>query len=333
MRGLKFGVMLPVRGPSNIPGPKSWILALQYQYDELSLETVKHTALSAEELGYDSIWVVDHYSTPQTRQRLECWTTMTWLASLTHIIRVGSLVLCPLYRHPSLLAKMASTLDRISNGRLELGFGACSSFNKAECDANGIPWVGPVTRMKMLKETVEVCRLLWSENPANYNGEFYALRDAFCEPKPMQNPGPPITIAGWGNRMLRLIAEYADRVNFGGPELVSERIEVLKSHCNSVGRDYDSLEKTLSIAVVLKRNREEYLDDMKRRFIADGGHGDFDDWLGRAEDYYVSGTPEECVMQLQPFLELGFNSFMIRFGDMPSLEDMSLFAQEVIPHL
>ena len=333
MCGLKFGIMLPIRGPSDIPGPKSWILALQYQYDKLNLETVKQTAFIAEALDYDSIWVVDHYSTSQTRQRLECWTTMTWLASLTHKIRIGSLVLCPLYRHPSLLAKMASTLDNISNGRLELGFGACPSYNKAECNAMGIPWVGPATRIKMLKETIEVCKLLWSETHANYDGEFFSLKDAFCEPKPLQKPCPPITVAGWGDRMLRLVAEYADRVNFGGPELVSERIEVLKSHCESIGRAYDSLEKTLSIAVVLKRTRSEYLDDMKKRFIADGGHGNFDDWLGRAEEYYVSGTPEECVEQLQSFLELGFTSFMIRFGDMPSLDDIPLFAKEVIPHL
>jgi len=333
MSGLKFGVMLPVRGPSDIPGPKSWILALQYQYDELNLETVLQTAIAAEELDYNSIWVVDHYSTSGTRQRLECWTTMTWLASLTHKIRIGSLVLCPLYRNPSLLAKMASTLDQISNGRLELGLGACPSFNKPECDAMGIPWFGSATRIKMLKETVEVCKLLWSKDSANYNGNHFTLRDAVCEPKPLQKPGPPITIAGWGDRMLRLIAEYADRVNFGGPQLLSERLEVLKSHCESVGRDYNSLEKTLSIAVVLKPSREEYLDDMKHRFIADGGHGDFTDWLNRAEAYYISGTPEDCIEQLGPLLELGVTSFMIRFGDMPNLEDMSMFAKEVITKL
>ena len=333
MSGLKFGVMLPVRGPSDIPGPKSWILALQYQYDELNLETVLQTAIAAEELDYNSIWVVDHYSTLGTRQRLECWTTMTWLASLTYKIRIGSLVLCPLYRNPSLLAKMASTLDQISNGRLELGLGACPSFNKPECDAMGIPWFGSATRIKMLKETVEVCKLLWSKDSANYNGNHFTLRDAVCEPKPLQKPGPPITIAGWGDRMLRLIAEYADRVNFGGPQLLSERLEVLKSHCESVGRDYNSLEKTLSIAVVLKPSREEYLDDMKHRFIADGGHGDFTDWLNRAEDYYISGTPEDCIEQLGPLLELGVTSFMIRFGDMPNLEDMSMFAKEVITKL
>jgi len=333
MSGLKFGVMLPVRGPSNIPGPKPWILALQHRYNELNLETVKKTALTAEELNYNSIWVVDHYSTPRTRQRLECWTTMTWLASITHRIRIGSLVLCPLYRDPSLLAKMASTLDHISNGRLELGLGACPSFNKAECDAMGIPWVGPATRIKKLKETVETCKLLWREDNVDYNGDYFTLRDAVCEPKPLQMPGPPITIAGWGDRMLRLIAEYADRVNFGGPQLLSERIEVLKSHCESVGRDYNSLEKTLSIAVVLKPSDEEYLDDMKKRFIADGGHGDFAGWLNRAEEYYVSGTPEDCIEQFRPFLEMGVSSFMIRFGDMPGLDDMSMFAKEVIPRL
>jgi alkanesulfonate monooxygenase SsuD/methylene tetrahydromethanopterin reductase-like flavin-dependent oxidoreductase (luciferase family) len=325
--------MLPVRGPSAILGPKPWILALQYKYNQLNFETVKQTALTAEELDYDSVWVVDHYSTPRTRQRLECWTTMTWLASITNKIRIGSLVLCPLYRHPSLLAKMASTLDHISNGRLELGLGACPSFNKNECDAMGVPWVGPATRIKMLKETVDVCKLLWKEYNANYNGDYYTLRDAVCEPKPLQKPHPPITIAGWGNRMLRLIAEYADRVNFGGPQLLAERIEVLKNHCESIGRDYESIEKTLSIAVVLKRTNEKYMDDMKKRFIADGGHGDFNDWLRRAEEYYIAGTPEECIEQFRPLLALGVTSFMIRFGDMPNLEDMSMFAKEVIPRL
>jgi alkanesulfonate monooxygenase SsuD/methylene tetrahydromethanopterin reductase-like flavin-dependent oxidoreductase (luciferase family) len=333
MSALKFGVYLPVRGPSDIPGPKPWILALQYKYNNLNLETVKQTTLTAEKHGYNSAWVVDHYSTPMARQRLECWTTMTWLAAITSKIRIGSLVLCPLYRDPTLLAKMASTLDHISNGRLELGLGACPSFNKAECDAMGIPWVGPATRIKILKENIDVCKQLWSKDKANYEGDYFTLRDAVCEPKPLQKPFPPITIAGWGNRMLRLIAEYADRVNFGGPQMLSDRIEVLRGHCDSVGRDYDSLEKTLSIGVVLKRTREEYLGDMKQRFVADGSHGDFEDWLSRSEEYFIAGTVDDCVEQIKPFIDLGVTSFMIRFGDMPDLEDMSMFAKEVIPRL
>jgi alkanesulfonate monooxygenase SsuD/methylene tetrahydromethanopterin reductase-like flavin-dependent oxidoreductase (luciferase family) len=228
---------------------------------------------------------------------------------------------------------MASTLDHISNGRLELGLGACPSFNKTECDAMGIEWIGPATRIKLLKETVEVCKQLWSKNKANYNGDYFSLRDAVCEPKPLQKPGPPITIAGWGDRMLSLIAEYADRVNFGGPQLLSERLQILQKNCENIGRDYESIEKTVSIAVILRSTYEEYLDDMKKRFIADGGNGAFTDWLKRAEEYYISGTPEECISQIKPFLDLDVTSFMIRFGDIPGIDDMSLFAKEVIPEL
>jgi alkanesulfonate monooxygenase SsuD/methylene tetrahydromethanopterin reductase-like flavin-dependent oxidoreductase (luciferase family) len=333
MSELKYGVMLPVRGPSSLPSPKSWTQALDYQYNNLDLNTVKQTALKSEKLGYHSVWVVDHLSTHRRRQRLECWTTMTWLASITNKIRIGSLVLCPLYRHPSILAKMAATLDVISEGRLELGLGACATFNKTECDARGIKWVGPASRLRMLSETVEICKMLWSEEEASYNGQFYKLNNAVCEPKPVQKPHPPITIAGRGDRMLQLIAKYADKNNFGGPQELARKIRVLHGHCEAIGRDYDSIEKTITIGVVVKSSREEYLEDMRERFIADGSRGDFNDWLKRAEKYYVSGTPEDCVEQIQYYVEMGMNTFMIRFGDVPKVNDVRLFAKEVIPNI
>ena len=123
-------------------------------------KSVKETAITAEKLGYDSIWIFDHFSSILWNEIMECWTTLTWVASLTKTIRLGTMVLCPLYRHPSLLAKMASTLDVISNGRLELGIGACAPFNELmETKPRGLKWAGPKTRIQILEETIQICKV------------------------------------------------------------------------------------------------------------------------------------------------------------------------------
>jgi alkanesulfonate monooxygenase SsuD/methylene tetrahydromethanopterin reductase-like flavin-dependent oxidoreductase (luciferase family) len=152
--------MLPIMVPSS-PNPRSLYHALQYNYIRLNVNEVKRVALEAEKLGYHSIWVSDHLSRTACRERLECWTTMTWLANLTTDIRIGSMVLCNLYRHPALLTKMASTLDILSDGRLEFGIGAC--WSEDECIDRGIHWPTNAVRLRMMRESVEICKSLWSK--------------------------------------------------------------------------------------------------------------------------------------------------------------------------
>ena len=336
MSKVKFGIQLPIWNPSYRPKPRSIFAALQYDNNKLDPANVKTTALEAEKLGFDSLWVIDHLSKTSQNYQLECWTTMTWLASITYKIRIGSLVLCPLYRHPTILAKMASTLDLLSNGRLELGLGACAPMNKDESLPRGIKWRGPKTRLEILSETVQVLKKLWTEEEVSFDGKHFQLKNAFCLPKTVQKPHPPIMIAGTGEkRTLRIVAEYADKSNFGllPLEEFGRLVNILRRHCELVGRDFDSVERTTELGLVIHPSREEYLMDMKRRFDAGVGVGSFDAWVRSAEELYVAGTPEMCVERIQSYVDLGANHFMFRFGDVPSLEGMRLFAKEVIPNI
>ena len=329
---VKFGVMLPVMVPSS-PTPRSAYHALQHGYTRLDTAIVRDAALEAERLGYDSVWVSDHFSRTACRERLECWTTMSWLAPLTRRVRIGSMVLCNLYRHPGLLAKMAATLDVLSGGRLEFGIGAC--WSEDECRDYGIDWPENATRVRMLREAVVAMKRLWTRETATFHGRHYHITDAYLEPKPLQKPHPPIMIGGSGEQLtLRLVARHADRSNFSGtPENVRQKIQILEKHCDEIGRDPTSIEKTSNMAVAIAPTRREYLEDMRERFRADGARGEFEGWLARMEASYIAGTPEECVDQLRAYTELGVSNFIIRFGDIPSLEGLRLFAEEVAPRL
>jgi alkanesulfonate monooxygenase SsuD/methylene tetrahydromethanopterin reductase-like flavin-dependent oxidoreductase (luciferase family) len=261
---------------------------------------------------------------------------MTWLAAQTKNIHIGSLVLCSLYRHPALLAKMATTLDIFSNGRLELGLGSCGAMNKFEAKPRGMKWPTISKRLEILEETIQICKELWTREKVSFNGKHFQLKDTVCEPKPIQKPHPPILVAGWGEKItLRLVAKYADKNNFGliPLDIIGQRLEVLKDHCLDVGRDFDSIEKTAEIGVIVHSDRDLYLDDMRERFRVNVGVGSFEEWLSGAEDFWVVGTPEDCVEKLQRYIDLGIGHFMIRFGDLPNLNGVKLFAKKVIPKL
>jgi F420-dependent oxidoreductase-like protein len=195
-------------------------------------------------------WVFDHFypigDTDHHGPCLEGWTTLTALATQTQRLRVGVMVTGNPYRHPAVLAKIGATLDVISNGRLDFGIGA--GWNEEESGAYGIPLYAPGERIRRLGEACEVIRRLWTERVANYEGKYYQLHDAYCEPKPVQKPHPPFVIGGSGERKtLRVAARYADIWNFvgGGPELLQHKLAVLQEHCSAVGRDFNDI--TISV--------------------------------------------------------------------------------------
>jgi alkanesulfonate monooxygenase SsuD/methylene tetrahydromethanopterin reductase-like flavin-dependent oxidoreductase (luciferase family) len=304
-----FGVMLPVMVPSG-PRPLPFYHALQYRYGGLDMGVVREATMEAERLGYHSVWVSDHLSREVCRERLECWTTMTWLATLTEQVRLGSMVICNLYRHPGLMAKMASTLDLVSRGRLELGIGAC--WSELECTERGLDWPTPEARLQMLGESVRIIKSLWTQEHTDFEGRHYTLKDVYSEPK---------------------VAKYGDRSNFGGSLTdVKRRMGALRRHCEDVGRDYDEITKSTNLGVIVHPTREEYLEDMWGRWEANRAHEPFEEWLGKAEGAYIAGTPDECVEQLRPYVELGVGLFVIRFGDIPSLDGLRLFSEKVAPH-
>jgi F420-dependent oxidoreductase-like protein len=200
---------------------------------------------------FESAWTFDHFypifSDP-TGPCLEGWVTTTALAQATKRIRVGVLVTGNVYRHPAVLANMAATLDVISNGRLELGLGA--GWNQEECDAYGIELPPLKERFDRFDEALAVITGLLTNETTDFDGAHYQLRDARCEPKPVQRPHPPITIGGGGEkRTLRTAARYAQHWNLAGgtPEVFAHKLEVLHAHCADIGRDAGQITASVQV--------------------------------------------------------------------------------------
>lgn len=194
-------------------------------------------------------WAFDHFiplGPDPTGPQLEGWTLLGALAARTERLRVGLMVTGNTYRHPAVLANIATTVDRISHGRLDFGIGA--GWNELESNMYGIPLYQPGERIRRLGEACEVIRLLWTETVANFDGKYYQLKDARCEPKPVQKPHPPFVIGGSGEQLtLRVVAKYASIWNFvgGGIDTFNHKNEVLNQHCAAIGRDPSTIERSI----------------------------------------------------------------------------------------
>jgi F420-dependent oxidoreductase-like protein len=209
------------------------------------------TARIAEQSGVSSFSVMDHYfqmdyAAAAEEPMLEAYTTLGYLAGRTERLTLGVLVTGVMYRHPGLLAKIVTTLDVLSEGRARLGIGA--SWYEREQRGLGVPLVPVGERFERLEETLQICLQMWSDDNGPYQGRHYQLAETLCFPQPVRRPRPPILIGGGGERKtLRLVARYGDACNVFGssPEDVARKLEVLRSHCEAEGRDYDSIEKTV----------------------------------------------------------------------------------------
>jgi F420-dependent oxidoreductase-like protein len=194
-------------------------------------------------------WAFDHFiplGPDPTGPQLEGWTLLGALAARTQRLRVGLMVTGNTYRHPAVLANIGMTVDRISHGRLDFGIGA--GWNELESNMYGIPLYKPGERIRRLGEACEVIKLLWTETVANFDGKYYQLTDARCEPKPVQKPYPPFVIGGSGEQLtLRVVAQYANIWNFvgGSVETLQHKLEVLAGHCAAVGRDPSTIEVSI----------------------------------------------------------------------------------------
>ncbi len=282
-------------------------------------------AVRAEELGYDSIWVYDHFHNvprPAHEAVFECWTVIAAISQRTSRIRLGQMVGCTSYRNPGLLAKITSTIDVISGGRLDWGIGA--GWYENEYRAYGYEFPKPKDRIGMLRETVEVVRSMWTEPETTYRGEYYELSRANCDPKPLQLPHPPIWIGGGGEQLtLRVVAEYGDCSNFGGtPEEFAHKCEVLKNHCLAVGRDYDTIRKTWSPQIFIRRTQDEIDAEWSR----------FSDEPVDQRAAHLVGTPEQVAERMQQYIDLGCGGFVPWNADYPSTETLELFATQVMPN-
>jgi len=205
-------------------------------------------ARTADDAGFDYLAVMDHFFQigmigPPDREMLEAYTTLGYLAGHTSRARLLTLVTGVIYRHPGILVKMVTTLDVLSGGRGGLGIGA--AWNDEESRGLGIPFPPLAERFERLEETLQICLRMWRGDESPYHGRHYQLERPLNSPQPLTRPHPPILIGGGGERKtLRLVAEYAQACNlFPGPDL-AHKLDVLRGHCEAVGRDYDEIEKT-----------------------------------------------------------------------------------------
>ena len=307
--------------------PQGWKMELSGITDpQDKWATTVRTAQLAEELGLDSVWVYDHVHNvpvPAHETVFECWTTMAALSQATSTIRLGQMVSCAGYRNPALVAKVTSSIDVISGGRLDWGIGA--GWYDQEYRAYGYDFPSAADRIRILRETVEIVKLMWSEPDATYEGRHFSLDGAQCDPKPLQSPHPPIWIGGGGEQLtLRVVARHADRSNFGGkPHEWAHKCEVLKGHCAAVGRDADEITRTWSPEVFIRESEDE--------IVAGGTRSFWGEEVGSWREGNLVGTPEQVCEKLARYQRLGCGGVVPWCSDYPEDETLRLLATKVMP--
>jgi F420-dependent oxidoreductase-like protein len=292
------------------------------------IDSLKNLIVKAENSGFDSFWVMDHFHQIQfvgkpDEPMLEGWTVISVLAGITSKIKLGTLVTGVIYRYPSVLAKVAATLDVLSKGRLFMGIGA--AWNEQESTAYGISYPSNQERLVRLEEAIQIIRKMWTEEPsASFNGKYYQINNAYCNPKPIQKPSPPIMVGGSGERKtLKIVAKYADACNlFGSAETIKRKLNILKEHCKSVGRDYNSILKTKLGAIVVDDNKEMAKTRVQQTF-----KGIPDEQIN---EFVIYGTPEDVLRQIELLEEVGIQYLIVDLEPSRELEALDVFANKVI---
>jgi alkanesulfonate monooxygenase SsuD/methylene tetrahydromethanopterin reductase-like flavin-dependent oxidoreductase (luciferase family) len=285
-------------------------------------EFVAQIARSMEtvESVFDSAWIEDHmlpgapWQAPEI-DALEGWTTASYLMGIFRRLSFGHIVLCNSYRNPALLAKMAATLCCLSPGRFILGLGA--GWKQNEYISYGYDFPQASARIAALGEGVEIIRKMWTEDVVHFDGKYFKVNDAYCNPKP--NPVPPIMIGGGGEKLLlRLVALQADWWNMCGTlEAYGHKLDVLRAHCEKVGRDYESIKKTWVGCVAIAETQDEAVR------IANSNPFRQDD------ETTITGNPAQVSRGLIEYANLGVEYFILRFLDFPSVKGVKLFADNV----
>jgi len=290
------------------------------------VESLRRVALEAERCNFDSFWVMDHFhqiaNVGEVHEPMfEGWTTLGVIAGLTSKLRLGTMVTGIIYRYPSILAKIGATLDILSKGRLYMGIGA--AWNVEESDAYGIHFPSTGERFRRLEEAIQIILKMWTEDCATFKGDFYQIKNAYCNPKPIQKPYPPILIGGSGEKQtLRLVAKYANACNvFGSPETVKRKFNILREHCKAVGRNYDEIVKTKLGAVVIDKD-----SNALRQRISES----FSKWPEEMRnEFVISGNPDEVRRKIEMFRDVGVDYLMVSFEPKRELESLRLFGEEV----
>lgn len=262
-------------------------------------------ARTAEDAGFASIWVMDHFFQihmvgPAEDPMLEAYTTLGYIAAVTRKVQLGVMVTGVIYRNPGVLVKTVSTLDVLSGGRAYLGIGA--AWYEREAKGLGVDYPSTKERFERLEETLQIAHQMWSGEVGTYNGKHYQLTETLNQPQPLSKPHPPILIGGMGEqKTLRLVAQYADACNLfagAGSDVLRSKLEILQRHCAEVGRPFAEIELTAIDRLALGPNGK---------------------------------TVEQVIADFRALAELGFQHVIISFPNTYELTPLELFGREVIP--
>ena len=282
--------------------PQGWRMDLNSIKLEDQWNTILSAATNIEKLGYESIWVYDHFHTvpkPTQDPTYECWTLMSALSQKTSTVRLGQMCTCNSYRNPAYLTKVASNIDVMSNGRLEYAIGA--GWYDHEYRAYGYEYPSAGVRLKMLEESLIIYKKMTTEETPIFKGEYYQIDGAINQPKPIQKPYPPLWVCGGGEKVtLKLLAKYGDYGNWDvDVNGFVEKSNILQGHCENVGRNFDEIGRTLHTNVLIAQNKKD-LDTKVERLAT---------YTNIPKDYYYDrpliGTKEEVFATIEQYKEAG----------------------------
>jgi F420-dependent oxidoreductase-like protein len=316
---IRFGVVIPQGWSYDFPRTaemadlqqqqmKNRQTMIQYEFSKNISNAVDHNS------GFDSIYTYDHflpyYAPNSENDFFECFTLLSAIAAITSKVKLGQVVTCNSYRNPALLAKILSTLDVISNGRVELGIGA--GWHEEEYRQYGYDFPSAIVRIEQLDESISIVKAMWSKQKASFKGKYYSITDAICNPKPIQNPRPTIMIGGSGEKyLLKVVAKHADRYNHpcGSVELIKRKISKLKEHCATIGRNPREIEYSILVSCLIgevDKTIKEIIFRRKKQL-----HGM--QQVKEAENASLIGTPEEIISGLTKYINIGVTHFIMDF--------------------
>jgi F420-dependent oxidoreductase-like protein len=309
---MQFGVWLPQAWNGDFSESKDPVAAY---------ETMTHIAHTADEMGFTSVWLIDHLDTlPRSSQEIafEAWTTTAALARDTKRVRIGQLVTCNGYRHPALLAKMASTVDVLSHGRLNFGIG--SGWAEQEYRTYGYEYPDAPMRLRYLREAIQVIQALWTQEEAVFEGAYYQVRGAINQPKGVQKPHIPLLIGGGGEKVtLKLVAQYGNACNIVGDlATIRHKFDVIRQHCETVGRDYERIHRTSTAFCALADTEEQAYAQIPAYFRE------------RMRGRTLAGNPDTIRQRLEELESAGVQELIVSFFPRTDPEQLRRFAKAFI---
>jgi FMNH2-dependent dimethyl sulfone monooxygenase len=312
---VKIGIYLPVYG--------GWLRGVNECEEKPTFQYVVESAKMAETMGIDSIWVPDHMLNPIKGVRegcLEAWTTLSALASITDSVELFHTTLCQGFRYPAVLAKMAATLDEVSNGRFRFALGA--GWFKREFEAYGAPWYDHDTKIQRAREQIEIIKALWTQPTTNYKGRFYEIINGILEPKPVQKPHPPIWWGGESEKSRELVADLADGwlMNASTLDEAEEKIQDMHKRLDSKCRR--KIQYAIPGKIYLGKTDEEARERLRKLF------GDKVDLLNNTLAKGFVGSPNTILEKIHRLTDLGFD--YIIFQCSPAINTLEEIEEIVI---